>query len=527
MKKRDRRKHHRTTHHTAVKVAPAPAAAAGRSWERGGWWAAGILVAALAVTLAYRMWPADAPPEPLVPVKLVESPGNPPPNRGHGPFSRGSAPPAKTKKAEVRSFLEEFDEGDPKTDKEPDSPAPASADLEKHFKTLASISDRLSELDRRALVPGALPTELSLEKAQASRKGLIEELDEHAASLQKELAQARRARPDDAVPRWLTGELLMLVGGEPEEILPHLEFAVQRGLKRLRLLGSMALTQLEANRFGEAYRLADDALDSASQDRYLWKAFGRAAFSSNRFEVVRDRLARAFADGLPDWAKAIRKKAEELQAQWDAEETLRQAEKKADDLPRVRLTIEHRRFARDASGKPLTTIESSGREDVVLELFENEAPQTVASFIELASQKFYDGTRFHLALPTIMAAGGDPNSKSTDPAEDGAGGPGYVIADEYRMPRARKHFRGSISMVNTGAHTTGSQFFICLSPAPEMNGNFTVFGRVIEGQEVVDRITRGRTTRDLGHYGKIIPGDLVVHAEVLRKRAHEYRAARQ
>jgi cyclophilin family peptidyl-prolyl cis-trans isomerase len=69
---------------------------------------------------------------------------------------------------------------------------------------------------------------------------------------------------------------------------------------------------------------------------------------------------------------------------------------------------------------------------------------------------------------------------------------------------------------------SGSQFFLCLAPNPEMNGHFTVFGRVIEGQDVVDRITRGRTTRKFGHFGKIIPSDRLVRAEVLRKWAHPY-----
>jgi len=82
--------------------------------------------------------------------------------------------------------------------------------------------------------------------------------------------------------------------------------------------------------------------------------------------------------------------------------------------------------------------------------------------------------------------------------------------------------------VNMGPHTTGSQFFFCLAPAQKMNGLFTVFGRVIEGQEAVDRITRGLTVKGfVQHSGRPIPGDLLLRAEVVRKRAHEYRAVRQ
>ena len=77
-------------------------------------------------------------------------------------------------------------------------------------------------------------------------------------------------------------------------------------------------------------------------------------------------------------------------------------------------------------------------------------------------------------------------------------------------------------MVQNGANTAGSQFFISLIAQPELRGRVTVFGRVIRGQEVADQITRGRTNRSVGSFGKIIPGDLLVRAEVIRKRSHPY-----
>ncbi len=90
------------------------------------------------------------------------------------------------------------------------------------------------------LAPGALPNRQALDKARATRGKLVEQFNRDSATLQGELRLARRARPDDAVPRWLTGELLMVVGGEPEEIRPHLEFAQKHGLKNARLLRSLA-----------------------------------------------------------------------------------------------------------------------------------------------------------------------------------------------------------------------------------------------------------------------------------------------
>ena len=216
----------------------------------------------------------------------------------------------------------------------------------------------------------------------------------------------------------------------------------------------------------------------------------------------------------------------DLQDRWQAEQSQRLVDARA-NLPRVRLTIEHRRFPPGPGASRLSTVESTGREEVVLELFEDQAPATVANFLYLVSQKFYDGTKFHLAAPATLVTGGDPNTKNDDPSDDGTGTPGYAIPDEFQAPGARQHFRGSLSLVNTGPHTAGCQFFITLTPQPEMNGHFTVFGRVIEGQDAVDRITRGRTTREIRQPGKIIPGDVLVKAEILRKRDHEYKVIRE
>jgi cyclophilin family peptidyl-prolyl cis-trans isomerase len=420
------------------------------------------------------------------------------------------------------SFLDEFNARDPKSEQDRDGPVLSNAELEKHLQILVAVNEKLDGLKKQVAMARAPASDLEFKHAQATVKALMEQFNQHAGTLEKELPRARKARPDDPLLRWLTGETLLLVGGEPEEILPHLEYALQQGLNRPRLRPAVALAHLQANQFAEAYRAADDALDRARDDRHTWNVYGRVAFSSNRFQDVRDRLERAFAGTLPDWAKLIRKNADDLEAAWQVEERMRQAETKADDLPRVRLVIEHRRFARDAAGKPLTALETTGRGEVVLELFENEAPRTVANFVDLVSRGFYDGTCFHLSVPAIMVTGGDPNTRDGDPRTHGLGGPGYTIRDESDSPRARRHFRGSVSMVAIPGepHRAGSQFFICLSPAPEANGMHTVFGRVLQGQEVVEHITRGRTTRQTGPFGRLIPGDRLVRAEVLRKRPH-------
>ena len=434
MKKRERhrRRHQPVVRHHAQPTLPPPdPEAAARSWERWGWLVSGVAVVALVATVAVRNWP-DTPDGEQVAVNKKDGPGvdDKPPH---------AAKPVKApaKKSEPGSFLDEFNDKDATPDKENDTPALSSAELEQRFQALVQVNEQIVAIKKQALEPGGLASDKILKKAEADGKRLMEQFDRLAVALEKDVGQARKARPDDAVPRWLAGELLILVGGEPEEIAPHLEFAVKQGLKRTRLLGSLALAQLEANQFKAAYSAAEDALDRAGQDRYVWNAYGRIAFSSNRFDEVRDRLGRAFPDGLPAWAKEIRRNAVELQARWEMEETRRRAEATADDLPRVRLVIEHRRFAKDAAGKPLTSVESTGREEVVLELFENEAPRTVANFVELVEHRFYDGTSFHLAVPAIMVAGGDPKTKYSDPSEHGTGGPGYVIADEFKAPAGR------------------------------------------------------------------------------------------
>ena len=121
---------------------------------------------------------------------------------------------------------------------------------------------------------------------------------------------------------------------------------------------------------------------------------------------------------------------------------------------------------------------------IVLELFEKDAPGTVANFEKLAGKGFYDGLTFHRVIPDFMIQGGCPEGT-------GAGGPGYTIPCEVQN-NPNKHLRGSLSMAKTAApNTGGSQFFICHSPQPHLDGVHTVFGRVTEGVEIVDKVRGG------------------------------------
>ncbi len=134
------------------------------------------------------------------------------------------------------------------------------------------------------------------------------------------------------------------------------------------------------------------------------------------------------------------------------------------------------------------TIET-GRGTLQVELFDGEAPDTVANFEKLANNEFYDGTRFHRVIANFMAQGGDPLSRDPNNPRVGTGGPGYKIKCETHR-NTHKHVAGTLSMAHAGKDTGGSQFFICHGPQPHLDGVHTVFGQVTQGLDLVKQIQR-------------------------------------
>jgi peptidyl-prolyl cis-trans isomerase B (cyclophilin B) len=123
---------------------------------------------------------------------------------------------------------------------------------------------------------------------------------------------------------------------------------------------------------------------------------------------------------------------------------------------------------------------------IKFKFLDDVAPGHVKNFIDLAKKGFYDGTRFHRVIPGFMIQGGDPNSKAGDRATMGAGGPGYTIKGEFN---STPHVRGIVSMARTNdPNSAGSQFFICVDAANFLDNNYTAFGQVTEGLDVVDKI---------------------------------------
>ncbi|MDR1384497.1 MAG: peptidylprolyl isomerase [Planctomycetaceae bacterium] len=184
-----------------------------------------------------------------------------------------------------------------------------------------------------------------------------------------------------------------------------------------------------------------------------------------------------------------------LKKLWAEELAVREKETAADNLPRVLI--------------------KTNKGNITLELFENEAPNTVANFIYLVKRGFYKNVPFHRVLPHFMAQGGDPTGTGTS-------GPGYNIDDECRpqagKPAPRKHFRGSISMANAGPNTNGSQFFLMFLPVTHLNGKHTVFGRVVEGIELLADIQRIDPQDEV----IAVAPDRIIEATVLRDRGHAY-----
>jgi cyclophilin family peptidyl-prolyl cis-trans isomerase len=158
----------------------------------------------------------------------------------------------------------------------------------------------------------------------------------------------------------------------------------------------------------------------------------------------------------------------------------------------------------DKSYKAIIKMENG--KEISIDLLAKEAPKTVNNFVFLSRDGYYDGVTFHRVIPGFMAQGGDPTGT-------GSGGPGYNFDDEFH-PNARHDSAGILSMANSGVRngmgTNGSQFFITYAPTPHLDDHHSVFGKVIEGMDVVENISE----RDPGSG---TPGDRMVSIEIIEE----------
>jgi cyclophilin family peptidyl-prolyl cis-trans isomerase len=257
--------------------------------------------------------------------------------------------------------------------------------------------------------------------------------------------------------------------------------------------GAVVARMLQGDAPAKALEVVERLDRAGAADGNVLLMAATAAMVLSRLDAAEAWLAKAGKVGSDANLEDLRGAIERERPKVAEEMTKRQAEAQADDLPRVKLAT------------------SAG--DVVVELFENEAPNTVANFIALVDRKFYDGTPFHRVIGGFMAQGGDPTGT-------GRGGPGHAIECECGAPGSRRHFLGSLSMAHAGKNTGGSQFFLTFRPTEHLDGKHTVFGRVISGFDVLPKLIR---TQD--EQGRPLPGltpDTIVKAEVVRRRNHPY-----
>jgi len=158
------------------------------------------------------------------------------------------------------------------------------------------------------------------------------------------------------------------------------------------------------------------------------------------------------------------------------------------------------KIIKKAEEKKMTTATiKTNMGNIVIELFADKAPKTVANFVALAEKGFYDGVIFHRVIPNFMIQGGDPTGT-------GRGGPGYTFADEFDA--SLKHTEaGMLSMANAGPNTNGSQFFITVAATPWLDGKHAIFGKVIEGLDLVIKMSEVPT----------LPGDQPKNKIVMEK----------
>jgi cyclophilin family peptidyl-prolyl cis-trans isomerase len=256
------------------------------------------------------------------------------------------------------------------------------------------------------------------------------------------------------------------------------------------LIGLVAY-DLRRDEYESALKLTKVLEDKKCEEAVLFGVAGQAAYSSDDYDTAEKYLTIASKAGkLDEEGQKMLADLPEQKKAWAAEKAIRDKEAAADDLPRVKL--------------------ETSKGNIVIELLENEAPQAVANFVSLVEKKFYDGLTFHRVLPNFMAQGGDPTGT-------GSGGPGYNIFCECYQENARKHFRGTLSMAHAGRDTGGSQFFLTFRPTTYLNGRHTVFGRVIEGHDVLAKLQRVNPQA-----ANQPQPDKIVKAEVVRKRPHAY-----
>lgn len=336
------------------------------------------------------------------------------------------------------------------------------------------------------------------------RKKLVKELDKLQADFQKADDDGKKAIIQNF--QKMAAEFQRDVQPRIIKLAPQIYEKDPTDLDAAEVMVGKAFQE---NKYEAVIAMVQKVIDAGKTSAPLLTLEGVSQFATHDFEKAQKTLGaaeKADKDIFPQLGAPFLAAAGQYVDFWKKEQEIREKEEKDDDLPQV--------------------LFKTTKGEIVLELFENEAPNTVANFISLVEAKKYDGIVFHRVIPTFMAQGGDPNTLDDDPDNDGQGGPGYTIACECYAENARKHFQGTLSMAHAGKDTGGSQFFITHLPTPHLNANVkrqsghTVFGRVIKGMDVALSLQAPERNPMTGEVLK--KGDKIISAKVLRKRDHAY-----
>jgi len=273
-------------------------------------------------------------------------------------------------------------------------------------------------------------------------------------------------------------------------------------------LMDMAATLLLREEYEDALSIGQKLIDNRLGNYMTYYFTAIAAFAVGEFDLaarhfewldenerrIPGKETMSQRNMLKEIVREVRADLGYYQEAWPRERALRDREKAAADLPRVLL--------------------KTNKGEIELELFENEAPNTVANFISLVEKGFYDGLTFFYVEQRLVAQTGCPEG-------DGLGGPGHMIRCECGQPNHRLHFRGSVSMVTQERNTGGSQFCIAFRPLRALDGKQTVFGRVVRGLNILARLQRRKPDPEIEE--ELLPKpDKILEATVLRKRSHPY-----
>lgn len=270
--------------------------------------------------------------------------------------------------------------------------------------------------------------------------------------------------------------------------------------EKTKFIFDLFRTNSDLDRYEYNWELAQYLIDVGFEDskKEIYAMIGRNALAQNDFLTARKFYEKAVSlQVFPEAEQKVGVVLPDATMKWPAEEAARKRDAEKGDLPRVVFETTKGKF--------------------VIELFEDEAPNTVGNFIHLVEKGFYNDLLFHRVEKHLVVQTGCPNA-------DGTGGPGYSIKGENGLPNFRTHFRGAVGMALAGdnADSGGSQFYVCLVPLNFLDGRFTIFGRIVEGMDTIEHLNRVNLSEKSDEGERNLVPDQILNAKVLRKRNHEY-----